>query len=236
MSIFSAREKRGAADNNTFEGESSGYLQQMLYLFPGQRPAREGHLSLLPRAGDPAGRRGRHGGQAPHHAGQQQLPGPDHLPRGAGGGPEGAGAVRHRLLGLPLSERHAEAAPGAGGRAGEVPAQGGLLHLLHGLPEQPGHHQRHRGPRRLRDLRQGEPRLHLRRLQAELRQDADLRPRQHGGAGDPAEKGARERGLPDRHRRRVQHGRRHRQAPGDREAGRRSTARGSWWTTPTAWA
>ena len=27
-----------------------------------------------------------HGGQAPHHAGQQQLPGPDHLPRGAAGG------------------------------------------------------------------------------------------------------------------------------------------------------
>ena len=72
--------------NHRRGGNHIGYLQKMPWLFAGQRAAPKGHLSLLSRAGDPPGHRGHHGGQAPHHAGQQQLPGPDHLPRGAAGG------------------------------------------------------------------------------------------------------------------------------------------------------
>ena len=60
---------------------------------------------------------------------------------------------RYRLLRLPLPQRHAGDASGAGGRAGQVPAQARHRHLRYRLPVQCGHHLRAGGPSRLRHLR-----------------------------------------------------------------------------------
>ena len=79
------------------------------------RGAGAGRVSLFPRAGIAAGHRGHHGGQAPHHAGLEQLSGPhDEFIRDRGGR-TGLPDARLRLLRLPLSQRDAEAPSGAGG-------------------------------------------------------------------------------------------------------------------------
>ena len=96
---------------------------------------------------------GHRGNQAPRSR-FQQLPGPDHLPGGDGGGTEGARTVRHGLFRLALPQRHPEAASGAGGGTGRLSPQGSLLHLLHGLPVQPRHHLSAPGAWRLCALRQ----------------------------------------------------------------------------------
>ena len=131
--------------------------------------------------------------------GFQQLPRPDFLPGGDGGGTKGARTVRHGLFRLALSQRHAEAASETGGGTGRLFAQGSLLHVLHGLPVQPRHPLGAGGPWRLCALRQGKPRQHLRRLPPFLRAHAHLWPQQHGGIGNTACEGARERRLPHRH-------------------------------------
>ena len=55
----------------------------------------------------------------------------------------------------------------------------------------------------------------------ELRQDAALSPQRHGGAGEVPAAGAGEERRADRHRRRVLHGRRHRQTAGDLRPGQK---------------
>ena len=132
----------------------------------------------------------------------------------------------HGVLRLPLPQRHADHAPGAGERAGRLPAQGRLCHLLHRLSVQSGHHQRPRGPRRLCCLRPREPRQHLRRLPPLPGPHAPLQAQRHGQPGGEAEIRAPGRGHPHRHRRRFLHGRRHRPSAGDFALSPADTARG----------
>ena len=118
----------------------------MLCPVPGQGAEGGGGVSLFSRAAIPAGRGGADGGQAPDHAGLQQLSGPDHRPGRGGGGHSRPGALRHRVQRLPVLKRHPGDAPGAGGGAGKVPAQARHRHLRHGVSVQRGHHQRPGGP------------------------------------------------------------------------------------------
>ena len=186
---------------------------RILYARKG-RP-REGDLSLFSCARIPPGHRSGDGGQAAHHARLEQLPRPDRQRRDRRSGPRGALPLRNGLLRLPLPQRDAPSSPGTRRGTREVPPQGSGLHLQHRLPVQPRHHLRDRRPPRRDPLRQGEPRVDLRRLYALVRQDGPLQPQRYEGPREEARCRPQEGRLPDRHGRRLLDGRRYREPAGD---------------------
>ena len=163
------------------------------------------------------------------------TPGPEllhqQLPRsGQPSSHEGSGQGRGRPVGRgpgrgAQHRRHAGAAPGARAPAGRVQGRRGRALRAERLPRQPGGHRaaRRQGGRHL--LRPAQPRLHHRRRAAEQRQDHRLRALRPGRCWRPRSRST----CPSIaaaccHRRRVQHGRRHR-AAGQVDRGRRSLRR-----------
>ena len=170
---------------------------------------------------------------------RQQLPRARRPPGADRGRPDGAGplGLRHGVRALHL--RHAGDPQGARGEDLELPGPGGHDPLRLVLRRQRRAVRDAARARGRRDQRRAEPRVDHRRHPAVQGPALPLRELRHGRAGGAPEGLGRRAAAPDRHRRRLLHGRLRRQAGRDLRPRGEATTRWSWSTTRTpsaSWA